>query len=131
MSTIEQSAWDAIKQHAGPFPPEAFLFVQEGLRATVERLFDSTGDEPELEAGRHVTGQQLCMGLRSYAIEQYGLLARAVLAHWNIRRTEDFGRIVFALVDAGLMRKTETDSLDDFYAVFDFDEAFGRPLERC
>ena len=29
------------------------------------------------------------------------------------------------MFDAGLMRKTEEDSIEDFHAVFDFDEAFG------
>lgn len=121
--------WELVKQHAGGYPREAFLFVQEGLRRTVERLAEAR-NEPEA-AERHVSGQELCIGLRDHAIDQYGLLARAVLDHWCIRRTEDFGRIVFILVESGLMRKTDEDSIDDFAGVFDFDEAFGRELERC
>lgn len=64
------------------------------------------------------------MGLRDYAIRQYGLLARTVLTHWNVRRTEDFGRIVFAMVQAGELRKSDDDSPGDFREVYDFDEAF-------
>ena len=75
---------------------------------------------------RHVSGQQLCLGLRDYAIERYGILAPAVLEHWHIIRTEDFGRIVFAMIDAGLMSKTSADTLEAFRAVFDFGEAFCR-----
>ena len=73
---------------------------------------------------RHVTGQQLCLGLREYAIERFGMLAPCVLRHWNISRTEDFGRIVYALIEAGRLDKSADDSIEDFYAVFDFDEAF-------
>ncbi len=131
MSDIDISAWEVIRKHAGPYPPEAFAFVQEGLRATVERIEERKGRVPELEADRHISGRQLCIGLRDFAIDQFGLLARTVLEHWRIRRTEDFGRIVFALVDAGLMRKTDSDSIDDFATVYDFDEVFGRTLERC
>lgn len=129
MSNEGKSWWEAIRERAGPYPPEAFLFVQEGLHETSENLFDREGLMSGPEGNRHVTGQQLCLGLRDYALRQYGLLARTVLDHWNIRRTEDFGRIVFALVDAGLLRKTDQDSIEDFAGVYDFDEVFGRHLE--
>ena len=36
----------------------------------------------------------------------------------------DFGRLVFALVEVGLMKKTEEDTLDDFKEVYDFSIAF-------
>lgn len=119
------AVWDRVRQKAAGYPPEAFCFVQEGLRHTVEKLYTNASEM----APRHVSGKQLCMGLRDFAIHQYGLLARTVLNSWSIRRTEDFGRIVFILVDCGVMRKSDDDSPDDFAGVFDFDEAFGRELE--
>ncbi|MFG0256975.1 MAG: Minf_1886 family protein [Phycisphaerales bacterium JB043] len=115
--------WQAIREAAGPYPLEAIAFAQEGLRFTVEQLKEH---EPELpEHGRHVSGQELCFGLRDFAIKQYGMMAMTVLHKWSIYRTEDFGRIIFALVDAGLMRTTEDDTLEDFQNVYDFEEAFG------
>lgn len=116
--------WDELCRAAGPYPRAAFDFVREGLSHTVATM---QADGPEAPGGgRHVSGQQLCMGLRDYAIVKYGLMAPVVLAHWNVARTDDFGRIVFAMVDAGLMSKTPQDSLDDFRGVYDFAEAFGR-----
>ncbi|CAG0998716.1 hypothetical protein PHYC_02731 [Phycisphaerales bacterium] len=112
----------SIAQHAGPFPPQAVAFIREGLAHTVKMLH---GDADADEERRHVNGQQLCLGLRDYALKQYGRLARTVLKSWNITTTEDFGKIVFAMIEAELMRKTEQDSMDDFRAVYDFDEAFG------
>jgi uncharacterized repeat protein (TIGR04138 family) len=104
------------------YPIDAFAFVQEGLRHTVETL---QRNEDQLEApSRHVSGRELCIGLREFAIGQYGLLARVVLERWGIERTNDFGEIVFAMVDAGLMRASEDDSTDDFDGVYRFDEAF-------
>lgn len=115
--------WTTLQKTAGPFPPEAFVFVQEGLRHTVEALRES---EPEMaEGGRHVSGHELCLGLRSFAIKEYGPLARTVLRSWGVRRTEDFGRIVFGLVEAGCLRKTEEDTIEDFQGVYEFDDAFG------
>ena len=83
----------------------------------------------EDDESRHVSGRQLCLGLRDYAIRRYGLLAKTVLNHWGVTRTEDFGRIVFALVEAGLLRKTDDDTLEDFQGVFDFEEEFAGPID--
>jgi uncharacterized repeat protein (TIGR04138 family) len=130
LSVTEKCLWESVRDLAGPYPPEAFAFVQEGLRYTVDRLAERRGDRPH-NNDRHVSGQELCLGLRDVAIDQFGLLARTVLHHWRIERTEDLGRIVFIMVNAGLLRKTDQDSEDDFAAVFDFDEVFGRHLERC
>lgn len=93
---------------------EAYSFVMAGLHYTVTRL-----DKP-----RHVTGAELCRGVRDYALEQFGPMARTVLDYWGVRETSDFGRIVFHLIDARLLKKTEEDSLEDFRNVFDFNEAF-------
>jgi len=43
-----------------------------------------------------------------------------------VHRTDDFGRMVFAMIDAGLLTKTPQDSFEDFRGVFDFGEAFSR-----
>jgi uncharacterized repeat protein (TIGR04138 family) len=112
------------------YPIDAFHFVRRGLDFTVHRIH--ANPEQLSDAERHVSGQQLSMGLRDFAIEHYGLMAKTVLRRWNITRTEDFGRIVFAMVNGGLMQATEQDSIRDFEAVFDFDDAFSRtiPLDR-
>ena len=118
--------WKRIREGAGPYPPDAYAFVQEGLRYTVENM-KHRGDDAS--PGRHVSGQELCEGLRQFARKEYGLLAREVLQHWRIRGTEDFGRIVFAMVEAGLLRKSDEDSLKDFVGIYTFEDAF-RGLER-
>lgn len=132
--------WQRMREQA-PFSPAAFQFVHDGLGHTVRSMAQPAGadgpdvvglpglaDEPD-PAIRHVTGQELCLGLRSYAVERYGLLARTVLLGWGVRSTEDFGKIVYAMVDAGLMRTSEGDSVDDFRGVYDFAEAFEGPAD--
>lgn len=73
---------------------------------------------------RHVSGVDLCWGLRDMAHRKWGYMARSVLQRWGITRTLDFGRIVFAAIDAGLMQKQPSDTLDDFDGVYDFVTAF-------
>ncbi len=74
---------------------------------------------------RHVNGQQLCLGLREYAINRYGKMACVVLKHMNIHTTDDFGRIVFAMIEAKQMSRSEGDKFEDFCNVFNFTDAFG------
>lgn len=95
----------------------AYLFVL----ATIEFL------QSRLEVRRHVTAAELAWACRDFALERFGRLAQPVLEHWGVRRTEDIGRIVFALVSAGLLAALPTDTEEDFAAVYEFDEAFGAP----
>lgn len=106
------------------FPPQAFAFLRDALEHTSVKVHGPEPDEAPRE-NRHVTGAQLCVGFRELAVAQFGRLAPVVMAHWRITRTEDIGAIVFALIDAGLLRKTEEDRIEDFQGVYDFAEAFG------
>ncbi len=92
--------------------------MRAGLDYTVRRL-----DKP-----RHVSGQELLDGLREFALEEFGPMAQTVLGGWGVRRTEDFGEIVFNLVEAGLLGKTDQDSRADFANGYDFDDAFRNPF---
>lgn len=80
-----------------------------------------------LEVRRHVSGQELAWACRDLAIEQFGLLAPHVWAYWGIASTEDIGRMVFTLVDVGLLVTQPGDEEMDFTGVFDVAEAFGGP----
>ena len=115
------------------YPLDAFLFVHRGLDFAARQIHGDPPDGPEAkpadDASRHVTGQQLCCGLRDYAIREYGLMARSVLKHWRIHKSEDFGHVVFAMIDAGLMRKTDEDTLQDFTDVYDFAYVFAPRLQ--
>ena len=103
---------------------EAYHFVFRALDFVVERQVDG-GGEP-FSADQHISAQALLEGLREYALELYGPLARLVLERWGVRRTEDFGEIVFGLVDGRLLNKQETDRRADFRNGFNFREAFDR-----
>jgi uncharacterized repeat protein (TIGR04138 family) len=107
----------------------AYVFVYDALQYAQQQLGlgRTGGDDPnagDSEEERHITGQQLCEAIRQFAVEQYGGLAKSVLAHWGVRSTGDFGEIVFNLISIGQMRKTESDRREDFDNIFDFDEGF-------
>ena len=107
------------------FPREAYYFVREGLDFTQHKMAKMSGaKEP-----RHVSGQELMDGMRQYALETYGPMAKLLLNECGIRATEDFGEIFFILVENNLLAKTEKDTREDFAGGYDFDEAFTAPYE--
>jgi uncharacterized repeat protein (TIGR04138 family) len=106
---------------------EAYEFVFHALQHAQKQL-GRLPDSPDAagEPRYHISGPELLEGARSLALQEFGLMARTVLRLWGIRKTDDFGEIVFNLVEAKLMSKTDDDALDDFRDVFDLDEALVR-----
>lgn len=105
---------DRILAREPRYPERAYLFVLAGIEYI----------QTQLPARRHVTGPELAWACRDLAVKQFGLLAPSVLDYWRITRTEDFGRIVFTLVDVGLLMTQPEDRLEDFSNVYDFADAF-------
>ncbi|MGE3108128.1 MAG: Minf_1886 family protein [Phycisphaerales bacterium] len=134
--------WQQIRSRAASFPPQAYAFLREALHHTVQTVHGETvkaagsmGADQTItvkipvdptDERRHVSGQQLCLGFRDVALQRYGLLAKTVLDRWGIRRTEDFGVLVYSMIDRGALRSSPKDRFEDFQGVFDFDEAFGQ-----
>jgi uncharacterized repeat protein (TIGR04138 family) len=135
-----EQEWLQIRSRAASFPPLAYAFLREALHFTVQNVHGEaisatgkTGPHQSVtvkvpvdptDERRHVSGQQLCLGLRDLAIQRYGLLAKTVLERWGLRRTEDFGVLVYSMIDRGELRNSSNDRIEDFQGVFDFDEAF-------
>jgi uncharacterized repeat protein (TIGR04138 family) len=104
----------------GRYAPEAFQFLFESLEHAVKLAGRAEAEGVE----RHVSGQELLAGMRAYAGELFGPLAAQVWRSWGVRSTLDWGRIVFLLVDNGMLNRQDNDTIDDFKDGFDFDQAF-------
>jgi len=102
------------------YTPEAYHFVIRALDFVLEA--DARRRGAPVEEDKHIS--LLLEGLRDYAIELYGPLARLVLERWGLYRTEDFGEIVFNLVECRLLNKQDSDRKSDFRNGFSFREAF-------
>lgn len=107
---------------------EAYQFVQEALEFTQRRLGRQRRPDKadEVHPENHVRGWELLDGIRELALREFGLMARTVFRMWGIQRTDDFGEIVFNLVESNLMSKTDEDERKDFQNVYDLDEALVR-----
>ena len=102
---------------------QAYLFVREALDFTQKMVEKKARDEL-----RHVSAQELLEGIRSYALEQFGPMAETVFSEWGVRACEDFGEIVFNMVECNLLAKTAEDTREDFKKGYNFFEAFRRPF---
>ncbi|MDI6786703.1 MAG: hypothetical protein QMD92_08360 [bacterium] len=92
----------------------AYQFVMVALGYT-QKKFDKL---------YHVTGQDLLEGIKEYALNEFGPMTYEVFKHWGINSTDDFGNIVFNMVDFGLMGKTKEDSIEDFKEIYDLKKVF-------
>jgi uncharacterized repeat protein (TIGR04138 family) len=115
-----------IRKDDARFDPKAYKFVSLGLEHTVKDL--RKRDSARASSARHVTGVELLAGLRTYALDQFGPMTKSILNSWGITCCRDFGAIVFNLIEYKVFSKTESDRLEDFDALYDFDEAFVAPF---
>ena len=125
--TMHHPKLDDLVRRDPRYAYEAYEFLFAALahtQRTLGRVPPPEGPAPEQDY--HVSGPELLGGVRDLALREFGLMARTVFRMWGINRTDDFGELVFNLVEAGLMSKTEEDSRKDFHAVYDLDEALVR-----
>ena len=102
---------------------EAYFFVREALDHTQKTVGKDTRGRV-----RHVTGQELLEGIRDFALQQFGPMAKMLLNEWGVHLSSDFGEIVFNMVEADWLAKTDKDSRADFAGGYDFEDAFRRPF---
>jgi uncharacterized repeat protein (TIGR04138 family) len=112
-----------IVRRDGRFAYEAYEFVFEALNHTQHMVgrVPIGGEKAGLE--HHVSPKEILEGAVDLAREEFGFLARTVFRQWGIHRTDDLGELVFNLIEAGLLSKTDTDHRTDFRDVFDLDRA--------
>ena len=118
-----EEAFVKIRAKDPRYHRDAYLFVREALDYTQKTI----GKDPRGRI-RHVTGQELLGGIREYALQQFGPMTKTVLEEWGIRCSQDFGEIVFNMVEVEWLAKTDKDSRADFAKGYDFDEAFRNPF---
>jgi uncharacterized repeat protein (TIGR04138 family) len=107
---------------------EAYEFLFEALGHT-QRMLGKAPPEPartDAPAEHHVSGAELMAGICDLAKREFGRMARVVFSQWGINSTGDWGDVVFNLIEANLLSKTDNDSREDFRDLFDLDDVLVR-----
>jgi len=122
------------------FAYEAYEFIFDALGHTQKRVGRAPNEDEPPGEEHHVSGKEIVAGAVDLARQEFGFMARTVFQQWGIRRTDDLGEIVFNLIEANLLSKTDADSRADFHHVFDLDRALtdgfairltdGAPVQR-
>ncbi|QDU84907.1 hypothetical protein Pla163_20260 [Planctomycetes bacterium Pla163] len=109
----------------GRYSPDAFRFLLEGLEEAIAHTGRAEKEGPE----RHVTGREVLVGLVARGRRTFGPLGGRVWRSWGVHAAIDWGRIVFLMVDNGMLNRRESDSIEDFRADLDFDAEFVEAYE--
>ncbi|MFO7871287.1 MAG: hypothetical protein R6V03_07645 [Kiritimatiellia bacterium] len=118
----------AVKRLSGRDPRykgPAYFFVKDALAYTAKALEKPVEEVPE----RHVSAAELLEGIKSYTLQEFGPISMRILNSWGISRTEDFGEIVYNLIKAGWLKRSDKDSKEDFAEGYDFYSAFAKPFK--
>ncbi|MEO0123500.1 MAG: Minf_1886 family protein [candidate division WOR-3 bacterium] len=110
----KNSHFDKIIEKDPRYKIEAYIFVLEALYYAREKF----------KVEKHVTGRQLLEGIKELGLKRFGPMAKMVFEYWGVKKTIDFGNIVFNMVNEGILSKTEEDKIEDFKDVYDFEELF-------
>src|SRR5689334_16477326 len=82
-------------RHTDPrYSRDAYFFVREALDHTQETITKEGRRQV-----RHVTGRELLNGIRDLALRKFGPMAGAVFLEWGVHGCEDFGELVFNMVE--------------------------------
>lgn len=113
------------------FAYEAYEFVCDAVTFTQDRLGRAAAKNergnPEAKRKRgeesHVSGAELLRGACELAIREFGMMAPVVFKQWGVKTTDDVGEIVFKLIKAEQLSKSDRDDVGDFRGLFDLHQA--------
>lgn len=102
------------------YHPDAYEFVMEAL-GFAQRKFKQS---------KHVNGRQFLEGIKGLLLKRFGPLTIPVLDYWGIKKTDDFGNIVFNLEQHKVIARDEEDQYEAFKDVYDFHQVFNEGYRK-
>jgi uncharacterized repeat protein (TIGR04138 family) len=124
---MQKSFNEMVEEIVGRDPQydkEAYIFLKEALELTIKQK-----KRGKSESGCHVDAAELLDGFKQLALKEFGPMSMTVLDYWGVKESRDLGKMVFALIGAGVFGKTDSDTLEDFDQALDFKAVFVAPFE--
>jgi uncharacterized repeat protein (TIGR04138 family) len=103
-----------IHQEDSRYHPDAYEFVMEALSFAQKKF----------KQEKHINGQQYLEGIKGLLLKRFGPLTLPVLDHWGVKKTDDFGNIVFNLEQYKIIARDAEDQYEAFKDVYDFRQVF-------
>ncbi len=121
MANSFEDAVDTIMLRHPEYAPDAYDFMRQALDFTIEH-------QPAERKGTHLDAMELYLGACSYALEQYGTMAREVLSFWGVNCSSDVGNVVYNLIEVGVFGKQDGDSREQFDCLPDMEHLLMEPF---
>ncbi|MBR4108680.1 MAG: hypothetical protein IKK45_08350 [Akkermansia sp.] len=107
-----EEAIERLLQKDDTYPADAYYFLREALDNAALR-YGKTPQNP------HLSAEELYFGFCSYALDEYGPLAEAIMESWGVDTSEDVGQMVYNLISIGIFGKQDSDRQSDFHGLPD------------
>ncbi len=101
----------------------------EGVYEFVMQALSYT--QKKYKKSHHVTAEELLVGIKELLTSTFGPMTLTVLQYWGISSTEDFGNVVFNLVEDKILSRAEDDEFDKFKDVYDFETTFKNDYRKA
>ncbi|MBI3314949.1 MAG: hypothetical protein HYZ86_03270 [Candidatus Omnitrophica bacterium] len=102
------------------YHPEAYEFIMEALNYSRKRF----------KGAKHVTGAQLLKGIKGLLLKKFGPMTLTILNFWGVKTTDDFGHMVYNLVEHKILSKDAHDHYESFQNAYDFEEVFDKNYRK-
>ena len=112
-----------VAESDGRYDKEAYFFLRDVVDLAAELARQKNDGEL-----RHVRGPEILGAFRQLGVARFGPMAKMVFEEWRVQACEDVGEMVLALINASIFGKSDDDSIEDFKAIYTFDEAFVTPF---
>ncbi len=103
-----EDAVNSILRRHDEYAPDAYDFLRQAMDTTVRQYKKD-------EQSRHLTAEELYMGVCALALEEFGPMAKSVMSYWGVHDGRDVGKIVFYMIEAGIFGKQEDDTIEQFH----------------
>lgn len=123
MKTMDEEFFSIISNICSKdsrYYPEAYEFVMEALSFSQKKF----------KKAKHISGEELLVGIKALLLNKFGPMTMTVLNHWGVKKTDDFGNIVFNLVEYKVLAKDTHDHYESFKNAYDFDEVFNKGYRK-
>lgn len=100
----------------------------EGVYEFVMQALSFT--QKKFKKSKHVSAEELLIGIKELLLNTFGPMSLMVLKHWGIETTDDFGNVVYNLVEDKILSRSEEDDFAKFKNAYDFKTVFKEEYEQ-
>jgi len=109
-----------ILEEDSRYHADSYEFVMEALSFAQKKF----------KRSKHVNGYEFLEGIKGLLMRKFGPMTLPVLDYWGIKKTDDFGNIVFNLEKYKIITRDRQGQYETFKDGYDFQEVFDKGYRK-